>query len=115
LLRKIKGHKKMFYNQQHSGLQVRTWYPFDQFHISQIPHVSGVYWLGAGDAVRYIGSSIDLHQRLNGHHGSPADYCIAANNQFAIDPRNDYWARERQLLIAYLSENGRLPDCNDKI
>lgn len=93
-------------------LNPRTWYPFNQSNLGLVPEESGVYWLGVDNAIIYIGSAIDLRQRLTDHYHT-SDPCISRARQFAIEPCSNYRERERQLLQAYRNEHGRLPECND--
>ena len=97
-----------------TALKPVTWYAFTLNNIAHVPSASGVYWLGLNNRVIYIGSSSDLHGRLSDHYGSN-DPCIRKANQFAIDICSNYRERERQLLQAYLSKYGHLPECNDRI
>jgi hypothetical protein len=90
------------------------WYEFTQRNLAGVPVAAGVYCLGVGNQIIYIGSSSNLNERLTDHYYSD-DQCIRRATQFAIEPRLDYKLKERQLLQWYQSTYGRLPDCNDRI
>ena len=97
-----------------NALKTWTWYPFNQSNLASVPQASGVYALGINDNIIYIGSSVNLHDRLTSHYHTD-DPCIARARQFAIEPCSNYREIERQRLRKYLSEHRRLPDCNDVI
>ena len=96
------------------SLKSWTWYPFTLANLSQVPQVPGVYCLGKGETIIYIGSSGNLYQRLRDHYYT-TDPCIRQADHFAIEPCSDYEQREQALLRWHLSEYGRLPACNDRI
>lgn len=45
-------------------LKTWTWYSLDTNNLNNVPQTGGVYCLGAGDQIIYIGSSSDLNERL---------------------------------------------------
>jgi len=90
-----------------------TWYDFTRGNLSLVPKTSGVYCLGVGENIIYIGSSINLYDRLTDHYNT-SDPCIKQATCFAIEPCVNYRERERQLLQWHRSEYGRLPRCNDR-
>ena len=95
-------------------LDLRTWYVLSLSNLELVPETSGVYWLGVDNNIIYIGSSINLQDRLIAHYNT-SDPCLSKARQFAIEPCSNYVERERELLNAYLQTHGRLPDCNDRI
>ena len=103
----------MQYYQSHI-LSTMTWHALTQANVNLVPSTSGVYFLGLGNNTLYIGSSVDLRQRLTEHNNS-SDPCISKAQQFAIEPCADYRERERRHLIAYKAKHGGLPACNDRI
>jgi excinuclease UvrABC nuclease subunit len=90
------------------------WYPLTPDYIDLVTEGSGVYSLGVDSNMIYIGSSVNLHQRLTEHYHS-TDFCIRRAKQFAIQPCMNYREKEKELLEWFLSEYGRLPDCNDRL
>jgi predicted GIY-YIG superfamily endonuclease len=95
-------------------LKTWTWYSLDTNNLNNVPQTGGVYCLGVGDQIIYIGSSSNLNERLWTHYRS-TDQCISRAKQFAIEPCSNYRERERQRLVNYQAENGRLPACNSVI
>ena len=95
-------------------LKTLTWYNFNQSNLSLVPRTSGVYFLGTNGSIIYIGSSMNLYERLTDHYHT-SDPCIKRATEFAIEPCVNYKERERQQLLWYQSKHGRLPVCNDKI
>ncbi len=95
-------------------LKTWTWYQFTKSNLDKVPQTSGVYCLGINDKIIYIGSSVNLHERLTDHYHT-TDPCIKQATQFAIETCSNYRERERELLQWFRSEYGRLPRCNDRI
>ena len=96
-----------------NSLDTWTWYSFTRENLLRVPNVAGVYCLGIGNDIIYIGCSSDLFERLKDHFYTD-DPCIAQANQFAIYPCSDYMAEEHQRLLWHLRTYGRLPKCNDR-
>lgn len=97
-----------------TALESWTWYSFDEYNLSLVPAVSGVYCLGVNNGIIYIGCSADLHDRLTDHYYT-SDPCIGQATHFAIEPCTNYKERERELLEWFRSKYHRLPECNDRI
>ena len=97
-----------------NAIQTWTWYDFTLTNVNMVPQISGVYCLGINNQIIYIGSSINLQERLTDHYYS-SDPCIKQARQFAIEPCSNYKERERQRLLQYQADNGKLPACNDQI
>lgn len=100
--------------QAQTSLKAGTWYTFNQTNLVLVPEDSGVYWLGADNRVIYIGSAVNMQDRLSDHYYTP-DSCTRKATQFAIEPCSNYKERERLLLLAYKAKHGRLPECNDRV
>jgi excinuclease UvrABC nuclease subunit len=97
-----------------TSLRQRTWYDFTSSNLESVPNSPGVYWLGKSNQIIYIGSSVDLNDRLHDHYYSDDAY-IRKATQFAIEECSNYRERERQLLLAFHQQHGRLPECNDRL
>lgn len=91
-----------------------AWCDFTLGNLALVPETSGVYCLGVNNGIIYIGSSGNLKERLTEHYYT-TDSCIKQATQFAIEPCTNYRERERQRLLEYQAEYGRLPRCNDRI
>jgi predicted GIY-YIG superfamily endonuclease len=89
------------------------WYPLTRDYVARVPTAGGVYWLGAGGEVIYIGMSHNLRQRLPSHLAT-ADPCIRLATVFAFDMDPNPEAREEAALRDYLRRYRRLPRCNDR-
>jgi len=100
--------------QARESITTWKWYTFNQHYVSLGPQTSGVYCLGLGNDIIYIGSSANLQERLTDHLYTN-DPCIKKAAQFAIEPCPNYKERERQRLLGFQSDHGRLPACNDRI
>ena len=104
----------------YTHINEHEWVPFTPQNVRIVPETSGVYWLGVADeGIIYIGRSeltqyANLRNRLQDHLNSD-DWCIAQATHFAFERHSDPVARERQLLIEYKREHGKLPRCNDRI
>ena len=97
-----------------NGLKIWAWYPFTLANLNNVPMTSGIYCLGINEAIIYIGSSKNLHERLTDHYYT-TDICIKKATHFAIEPCSNYKEREQELLVWFQSKYGRLPICNDRI
>lgn len=91
-----------------------TWYDFTSSNLNLIPQISGVYCLGVNNQIIYIGSSVNLKERLTDHYYS-SDPCIQQARQFAIEPCSNFREREQTRLREHLAHHGKLPACNDRI
>lgn len=75
-----------------------------------------VYQFSDGKEVGYIGSTMELKRRLKEHLGENATPCIKRNaTHYCYDYRSDFLTQERQLLLDFQRQYGRLPRCNTVI
>lgn len=92
------------------------WWDFRKGMVESDRDEGGVYqFANSAGTIVYIGSSGQIRTRLQQHLGEDAKSCIRANaTKYQIEYRADYAAEELRLYDAYVRDNGRAPQCNDK-
>jgi hypothetical protein len=91
-----------------------TWYVFTEGMVRSDNDQGGVYQMrNRGGTIIYIGSSGKIKTRLMQHLSEDAKACIRTNAyEYQIDYRSDFAAEELRLYDAFVSSNGRQPQCN---
>ena len=84
-------------------------------YISRAPETPGVYALNDGFKIIYYGHAEDsIKDRLMDHHNGKNGPCTQRAIWFLYETTSSPLERETELLTEFLSEFGKLPNCNDQ-
>jgi predicted GIY-YIG superfamily endonuclease len=90
--RNIRGQIKAIKTNDYTAKRVS----FTDVGISKLPNINGVYKIGCGKKPLYIGSTSDLHRRINEHKRSGNDGCSIS--YIPTRTRKEAYNLERNLI-----------------
>jgi hypothetical protein len=89
-------------------------YQFSKDNVDAAPNTPGVYVLlnDRGGVIYYGRSTTSVRSRLQSHYIGNEGVCTKGASSYKREACSNPKAREKQLLDAYVSANGKLPPCN---
>jgi excinuclease UvrABC nuclease subunit len=94
-------------------------YEFTSKNVDHAPDKPGVYALYYGDEIIYYGwaqgDTVTIRSRLQSHKSGREGACTEKATHYRREVTDNAEEREKQLLLEYRQQHGRLPRCNAKI
>jgi excinuclease UvrABC nuclease subunit len=90
-------------------------YSFTQDNVNGSPDKPGVYALYDGNAVIYYGKAeASIRSRLQAHRRGDEGKCTQRATHYKREVCSNPKTREKSLLDAYKTANGKYPRCNER-